>query len=68
MWYQLPPYNTAPNADLLVVLTMGVVTLALALVPWIPILRDIPRWIPVHRLVWRDYYRWRQKHPDAGAA
>ena len=68
MWYQLPPYNTAPNADLLVVLTMAVLTAALALVPWIPILRDIPRWIPVHRLVWRDYYRWRRKHPDTGSA
>jgi len=24
--------------------------------PWIPGLRSIPRWIPVHRLVWRDHY------------
>ena len=63
MWYQLPPYSTAANADLLVVLTMGILTLALALLPWIPILRDIPRWIPVHRLIWRDYYRWRRRHP-----
>jgi len=61
MWYQLPPYSTAPNADLLVVLTMLVLTLALALVPWIPILRDIPRWVPIHRLIWRDYYRWRRQ-------
>jgi hypothetical protein len=28
--------------------------------PFIPGLRDIPRWIPVHRLIWRDYYR---SHP-----
>jgi hypothetical protein len=27
--------------------------LLLALVPFIPILRDIPRWIPLHRLIWR---------------
>ena len=60
MWYQLPPYNTAPNADLLVVLTMLALTLLLAFVPFIPILRDIPRWIPIHRLIWRDYYRWRR--------
>jgi hypothetical protein len=64
MWYQIPPYNTAPNADLLVVLTMLVVTLLLAFVPHIPILRDIPRWIPIHRLIWRDYYRWRRRHPS----
>lgn len=62
-WYQLPPYNTAPNADLLVVLTMLALTLLLAFVPFIPILRDIPRWIPIHRLVWRDYYRWRRTCP-----
>jgi len=29
----------------------------LMLVPFIPGLRSIPRWIPVHRLVWRSYYR-----------
>ena len=68
MWYQIPPYNTASNADLLVVLTMGILTLLLAFVPFIPVLRDIPRWIPIHRLVWRDYYRWRRRHPDEGTA
>jgi hypothetical protein len=29
------------------------------LVPFIPGVRSIPRWIPVHRLIWRDYYRGR---------
>jgi hypothetical protein len=53
MPYQIPPYNTADNADILVVLTVGVLTLLLALIPFIPILRDIPRWVPVHRLIWR---------------
>jgi hypothetical protein len=28
----------------------------LAVIPFLPILRDIPRWIPIHRLIWRDYY------------
>jgi hypothetical protein len=56
MWYQIPPYNTASNTDLLVVLTMGVLSVALVLVPFIPGLRDIPRWIPVHRLIWRRFY------------
>ncbi len=68
MWYQIPPYNTAPNADLLVVLTMLALTLVLAFVPHIPVLRDIPRWIPIHRLVWRDYYRWRRTHPSSETA
>lgn len=54
-WYQLPPYNSASNADLLVVLTMLVLSLALIAVPVLPLIRDIPRWVPVHRLIWRSY-------------
>jgi len=54
LWYQVPPFNTALNADLLVILTMGLLTTLLALVPFIPILRDIPRWIPIHRFIWRS--------------
>jgi hypothetical protein len=53
LWYQVPPFNTADNADLLVVVLMGFLTAVLALVPFIPILRDIPRWVPLHRLIWR---------------
>jgi hypothetical protein len=56
-FYQVPPFSTADNADLVVVLIMGVLTLLLALLPFIPGLRTIPRWIPLHRLIWRDYYR-----------
>jgi hypothetical protein len=40
-------------------LMMGL-TLALILLPWIPGLRSIPRWIPVHRLIWREHYRRRR--------
>jgi hypothetical protein len=32
----------------------GLATLLLLAIPFIPGLRDIPRWIPVHRLVWRS--------------
>ena len=56
-WYQIPPFNTAANTDLVVILLMIVLTALLALVPFIPILGDIPRWVPVHRLIWRRYYR-----------
>jgi hypothetical protein len=58
-WYQIPPFSTAPNADLAIVIIMIVLTALLALVPFIPVLRDIPRWVPVHRLIWRRYYRGR---------
>jgi hypothetical protein len=36
---------------------MGLLTLLLMVVPFIPGLRDIPRWIPIHRLIWRKYYQ-----------
>ena len=57
LWYQIPPYSSASNADLLVVATIAVLTLALLLVPFIPGVRDLPRWIPIHRLIWRRHYR-----------
>ena len=56
-WYQVRPFSTSGNADALVWGLMLVLTAGLALVPFIPGLRSIPRWIPVHRLIWRDYYR-----------
>jgi hypothetical protein len=59
-WYQVKPFSTSDNADAQVWALMMVLTLALMLLPFIPGLRDIPRWIPVHRLIWRDYYR---NHP-----
>jgi len=56
LWYQLPPFNQVSYGDLLVVLVMGLLTALLFLVPLIPGLRDIPRWIRIYRLIWRRYY------------
>lgn len=56
LWYQIPAIGGAPNADVLVVGLMAVLSIALLLVPFIPGLRTLPRLIPIHRLVWRDYY------------
>jgi hypothetical protein len=56
-WYQIKPFSTSPNADILVMTIMGVLSLALILIPFIPGVRDIPRWIPLYRLIWRDHYR-----------
>lgn len=57
MWYQIPPYNwSGQPADLMVVLTMLVLSGLLVLVPFIPGLRDIPSWVPIHRLIWRRHY------------
>ncbi len=59
-WYQVKPFSTSENADAQVWALMMVLTLGLMFLPLIPGLRSIPRWIPVHRLIWRDYYR---SHP-----
>jgi hypothetical protein len=59
-WYQIDPFASSDNADALVWALMMLLTLGLLVLPLIPGLRDIPRWIPVHRLIWRDYYRARQ--------
>jgi hypothetical protein len=61
-WYQVKPFSTSDNADALVWGLMMVLTLGLVLVPFIPGLRSIPRWVPLHRLIWRDYYR--SRHGD----
>ena len=56
-WYQVPAYASSPNADVLVMATMGVLTLILLVLPWIPGLNQLPRLLGVYRLIWRDYYR-----------
>jgi hypothetical protein len=56
-WYQVKPFSTSENADAQVWALMMVLTLILMFLPFIPGLRSIPRWIPVHRLIWRTYYR-----------
>ncbi|WP_230854895.1 hypothetical protein [Arthrobacter terrae] len=55
--YQIPPFNSSPNADILVVAVMVGLSLLLTLLPFIPGLRSVPRKIPVYRLIWKDYYR-----------
>jgi len=64
-WYQVEPFSSSGNADALVWGLMVVLSAGLVLLPFIPGLRSIPRWIPVHRLIWRDWYR---DHPSSPAA
>ena len=56
-WYQVKPFSTSGNADALVWGLMMVLTAGFVLIPFIPGVRSVPRWIPVHKLIWRDYYR-----------
>jgi hypothetical protein len=50
----VPGWRNSANADLIAIYMTGLGTLLLILVPFIPGLRDIPRLIPVHRLIWRS--------------
>jgi hypothetical protein len=52
-WYQIEPFKASANGDLLVMIVMAVLSLGFVLIPFIPGLRDIPRAIPLHRLIWR---------------
>ena len=55
-WYQVDPFKSSGNADVLVMSLMGVLSLLLVFLPLIPGLRRIPVWIPIHRLIWRKWY------------
>lgn len=53
-WYQVPSIASSPNADLIVTLLMGILSVALICVPFIPGLRSLPRFLKIHRLIWRS--------------
>ena len=55
LWYQVPGWSNSANIDMIAVYMTGLATVLLLCVPFIPGLRDVPRLIPVHRLIWR---RW----------
>jgi hypothetical protein len=67
LWYQVPGWTNSANIDMIAVYMTGLATILLLLIPFIPGLRDIPRLIPVHRLIWRSRYRSAPAPgPDAG--
>jgi hypothetical protein len=57
LWYQVEPFKASHNVDLLVMLMMGVLSLGFVCIPFIPGVRDLPRRIPIYRLIWREHYR-----------
>ena len=57
LWYQVEPFKASENADILVMLVMGVLSLAFICIPFIPVVNRLPRWIPIYRLIWREHYR-----------
>jgi hypothetical protein len=53
LWYHVAPFSNSASVDVWAVYLTGIATLLLLAIPFIPGLRDIPRLIPVHRLIWR---------------
>ena len=64
LWYQVPGWTNSANIDMIAVYMTGLGTILLLSVPFIPGLRDIPRLIPVHKLIWRN---WDGSPPESGA-
>jgi hypothetical protein len=56
-WYEVAPFNSSGNGDVLVWGVMMVLSAGLVLTPFIPGLRSIPRKTRVYRLIWREHYR-----------
>jgi hypothetical protein len=57
LWYEIKPFSTSANADVLVMGVTGVLSLALILIPVLPGVSDLPRRIPIYKLTWRDHHR-----------
>jgi hypothetical protein len=64
-WYQTPPFSTSANADAQIWGIMALLSAAFVLLPFIPGVRSIPKWIPIYKLIWRDYYRTAKQLPDS---
>jgi hypothetical protein len=56
-WYQIEPFLESPNADALIFVLMGVLSLAFICIPVIPGLKNLPRRLRLYRVIWRDHYR-----------
>ena len=61
--YHIPAIGKSPAADLWVGTLIVIVGMLLQLaLPWIPGLRDIPRALPLYKVIYRRYYR--KSHPN----
>jgi hypothetical protein len=49
--------KSSPNADIQVLLIMGLLSLAFICIPFIPGINILPRKIPIYKLIWKEHYR-----------
>ncbi len=60
--YQVPPWSVSPAGDLMAAYTVAILFLLLMFLPWIPGLNRLPRILPLYKLIWRGWYRYRKEH------
>jgi hypothetical protein len=65
LWYQVEPFKSSENADILVMLLMSVLSLAFICIPFIPGINILPRKIPLYKLIWKEHYRSLKPPPPA---
>jgi hypothetical protein len=56
-WYQVEPFKSSPSGDLDVMLVMGLLSTLFVCIPLLPGVRDLPRRIPIYKLIWKEHYR-----------
>ena len=57
LWYQVEPFKSSANADVQIFALLMLLTLCFIYMPKLPFINRLPRLIPIHRLIWRRYYR-----------
>ena len=55
--YQIPPWSTSSAGDEMAAYSVGILFMLLVLLPWIPGLNKLPKVLPMHKLIWRDWYK-----------
>jgi hypothetical protein len=55
-WYQVAPMNSSSNGDVEVWAIMMALSLLLIILPFIPVVRSIPRRVGLYRIIWRHHY------------
>ena len=57
LWYQVEPFKSSENADIQIFALLMLLTLGFIFMPKLPFINRLPRLIPIHRLIWRRYYK-----------
>lgn len=55
--YQVEPFKSSNNADVQIFALLMLFTLCFIFMPKLPFINRLPRLIPLHRLIWRRYYK-----------